>query len=67
VIDSVVLGAIAAIAAIGFDLDTAAVVAIGVGFFFVALTGFVTWGRRQIARGKRTLEPLFPTPPAKAG
>lgn len=67
VIDSVVLGAIAAIAAIGLDLGTAAVIAFGVGFFLVAITGFVTYGRRQIAHGKHLLTPLFPTPSQDAG
>jgi hypothetical protein len=66
VIDSVVLGAIAAIAGIGLDLGTAAVVTLGAGFFLVGIAGFVTWGRRQIAHGKHTLTSIFPTPPASA-
>jgi hypothetical protein len=66
VIDSVVAGAIAAIIGIGLDLGTAAVIALGVISFFGALAGFVTWGRRQIAQGKHTLTPIFPSPPADA-
>ena len=64
VVDSVVLGAIAAIAGIGLEVGTAGVIALGVSFFFVAILGFVAWGRRQIAHGKHTLTSIFPTPPA---
>ena len=62
VIDSVVAGAIGGIAAIGLDLSTAAAVGIGAALFAMSLGGFATWGRRQIARGRAELVPLFPTP-----
>ena len=62
VIDSVVAGAIGGIAAISLDLSTAAAVGIGAALFAMSLGGFATWGRRQIARGRAELVPLFPTP-----
>ena len=62
VIDSVVAGAIGGIAAIGLDLGTAAAVGIGAALFATSLACFATWGRRQIARGRAELVPLFPTP-----
>lgn len=62
VIDSVVAGAIGGIAAIGLDLGTTAVVGIGAVLFAASLAGFATWGRRQIAKGRADLVPLFPTP-----
>ena len=64
VVDSVVAGAVGGIAAIGLDLGTAAALAIGAAVFVVSLTGFVSWGRRAMARGRATLSPLFPTPDA---
>lgn len=64
VIDSAVAGAIAGIAAIGLDLGTAAALALGVAAFLVSLVSFARWGRRQIVRWRRELDPLFPTAPA---
>ena len=62
VIDSVVAGALAGIAAIGLDLGTAASIAMGGVLFAISLAGFATWGRRQIAKGRRELVSVFPTP-----
>ena len=62
VIDSVVAGAIAGIAAIGVDLGTASAVASGAALFVLSLGGFTVWGRRLFARGRRQMVPLFPTP-----
>jgi hypothetical protein len=62
VMDSVVAGAIGGIAAIGLDLGTAAAVAIGAILFVASLSGFATWGRRQMVKGRRRIVPLFPTP-----
>jgi hypothetical protein len=64
VIDSVVAGAAAGIAAIGLDLGTASALALGGVAFLVSLSLFFAWGRRQIARGLASLEPRFPRPHA---
>jgi hypothetical protein len=63
VIDSVVAGAIAGIAAIAFDLDTAAALALGGLLFVVSAAGFVALGDRQIERLRDELDPVFPSPP----
>lgn len=62
VIDSVVAGAIAAIAAIALDLDTAAALALGGLLFVVSAAGFVAFGDRQIERFRDELDPVFPSP-----
>ena len=62
VIDSVVAGAIAGVAAIGLDLGTATAVGVGATFFGLSLGGFAAWGRRQFMSGRRQMVPLFPTP-----
>jgi hypothetical protein len=62
VVDSVVAGAVGGIAVIGLDLGTGTALAVGGALFTVSLAGFVTWGRRKMGRGRRTLNPLFPTP-----
>jgi hypothetical protein len=62
VVDSVVAGAMGGIAAVGLDLGTAPALAIGAALFAVSLAGFVAWGRRSMARGRRSLVPLFPSP-----
>ena len=59
-IDSVVAGAMVAIAAIGLDLGTASTLTLGAAAFLVSLGLFFVWGRRQIARGLASLEPRFP-------
>ncbi len=63
VVDSVVAGAVGGIAVIGVDWGTAAALAVGAAVFAVSLLGFVTWGRRKMGRGRKTLSPLFPTTP----
>jgi hypothetical protein len=63
VVDSVVAGATAGIAAIGLDLGTAGALLLGASFFAVSLGAFFAWGHREMARGKLVLNPLFPTPP----
>ncbi|HET8969020.1 MAG TPA: hypothetical protein VFN06_06305, partial [Gaiellaceae bacterium] len=60
VIDSVVAGAMVAIAAIGLELSTASTLTLGAAAFLVSLGLFFVWGRRQIARGLASLEPRFP-------
>jgi hypothetical protein len=63
VIDSVVAGAIAGIAAVAFDLGTAAALALGGVFFLGSAAGFVALGDRQIERARNELDPVFPSPP----
>jgi hypothetical protein len=62
-IDSVVAGAIAGIAAIALDLDTAAALALGGLLFVISAAGFVALGDRQIERFRDELDPVFPSPP----
>jgi hypothetical protein len=64
VIDSVVAGVAAGIAAYALDLGVAGSVALGVVFFLVSAAFFATWARRVALPRGRALEPLFPTPPA---
>jgi hypothetical protein len=64
VIDSVVAGAIAGIAAVGLEVGTAGAVTSGAVLFVLSLSGFVAWGRRQLSKGRREIVPLFPTPPS---
>jgi hypothetical protein len=60
--DSVVAGAAAGIAAIGLDLGTAAALAFGATLFLVSVGLFVVWASRQIVRYRADLTPMFPTP-----
>lgn len=62
VVDSVVAGAVAAIAGIGLDLGTAGALALGGVFFLVSMTFFALWARRKVAGYRDDLTPLFPTP-----
>jgi hypothetical protein len=62
VIDSVVAGATAAIAAIGLELGTAGALVLGGALFVLSLVGFVMWAQREIKRATVELEPLFPSP-----
>jgi hypothetical protein len=66
VIDSVVAGAGAGIAALALDLGTAASLVIGAIVFVFSLGGFAWWAERQIDRYTAELDPIFPTPPADA-
>jgi hypothetical protein len=63
VIDSVVAGAIAGIAAVALDLGTAAALVLGGVLFLVSAAGFVALGDRQIERARNELDPVFPSPP----
>ena len=64
IIDSVVAGAIAGVAAIGLDLGTAAALVLGAASFLLSASLFVAYGQRAIARGRAELDPRFPSPPA---
>jgi hypothetical protein len=63
VVDAVVAGAVAGIAAIGLDLGTAGALALGAAFFALSLAAFVVLAAREIGRFRTGLEPLFPSPP----
>jgi hypothetical protein len=66
VIDSVVAGAAAAIAAFALDLGIVGSVAVGIIFFLLSVAFFATWVKRvALPRGK-ALDPLFPSPPAES-
>ena len=67
VIDSVVAGAVAGIAANGLDLSTASALALGGGAFLMSLSLFFACGWRRIARGMANLEPRFPRPQPDEG
>jgi hypothetical protein len=65
VIDSVVAGATAGIAAFALDLGFAGSVALGLVFFLLSILFFATWVRRvALPQGKAApeVEPLFPSP-----
>jgi hypothetical protein len=62
VVDSVVAGATAGIAALGLDLGTGWSLAIGVATFALALAAFVALGIRQIRGYRRDLVARFPSP-----
>jgi hypothetical protein len=62
VIDSVVAGAAAGIAAVGLDLGVSAALALGAVLFLVSVVFFAVWARGQIGRVSTDLEPMFPSP-----
>jgi hypothetical protein len=66
VLDSVVAGAAAGIAAFALDLGVAGSVAVGVLFFLLSATFFATWAHRVALPRGRALDPLFPSPPAES-
>jgi hypothetical protein len=66
VLDSVVAGATAGIAALGLELGAGASIAIGAAAFAIALGIFVVYGLRTVAGYRRDLVVRFPTPPADA-
>jgi hypothetical protein len=63
VLDAVVAGAIAAIAALGLGAGTALAVVSGVLVFVVVLTGFAAFAVWAVTQFRGTLEIRFPTPP----
>ena len=63
VIDSVVAGAIAGIAAVALDLGTGVALAVGGALFLVSLVGFVALGDRQIERFRAELDSVLSSPP----
>jgi hypothetical protein len=63
-IDSVVAGAVAGIAAIALDLGVVGALLVGAFAFVPSVAGFFVWGMRSIERYRGELDPLFPTPDA---
>jgi hypothetical protein len=63
VIDSVVAGAVAGIAAVGLDLGVAGALVLGAVLFLLSLACFVVWAERMIAGYRVEIDSIFPTPP----
>jgi hypothetical protein len=64
VIDSVIAGAIAGIAALGLDVGVGGALALGAVAFLISLVLFAAWARRTITRYVAQLVVRFPTPEA---
>jgi hypothetical protein len=64
VVNSVVAGAVAAIAAIGLDLGTAGALLLGAAFFLLSIGFFLVWAWGKLGEYREDLAPLFPTPAA---
>jgi hypothetical protein len=62
VIDSVVGGGAAAIAAVGLDLGVAGAVVVGAVVFLLSMVFFAAWARGQIGRVPTGVDPIFPSP-----
>ena len=63
VVDSVVAGAIAGVAALGLDLGTATSIALGGVFFLLSVGFFAMWAERVTDSFTAQLHPIFPSPP----
>jgi hypothetical protein len=63
VVNSVVAGAIAGIAALALDLGTAVALAAGGVLFVFSIGAFGIWAERTISRYTAELNPIFPSPP----
>jgi hypothetical protein len=63
VVDSVVGGAAASIAAFALDVGVAGSVACGLAVFVLSVAFFATWVRRVVLPRGSALDPLFPSPP----
>ena len=63
VIDSVVAGALAGIAANELGLGMAGALVLGGVCFLLSLASFVFWAQREIGRYRTELDSLFPSPP----
>jgi hypothetical protein len=62
VLDSVVAGATAAIAAVALDAGTAVAVVVGIGGFALTLGGFVSFALWSVKRMRSNIVVRFPTP-----
>jgi hypothetical protein len=63
VVDSVVAGAAAGIAAFALDLGVVGAVAVGIVGFVLSIAFFATWVHRVALPRGRVLDALFPSPP----
>lgn len=63
VLDSVVAGAVVAIAALALGAGTAGTVVVGIAGFAVTLAGFVAFAVRTVGRMRANIVVRFPTPP----
>jgi hypothetical protein len=61
VLDSVVAGATAAIAALGLGVGTAGSVAVGIGAFALTLAGFIAFAVWSVGGMRRKMVSRFPT------
>jgi hypothetical protein len=62
VLDSVVAGAVAAIAALGLGAGTASAAAVGIGVFALTLAAFVVYAVVAVGAMRRNIVVRFPTP-----
>jgi hypothetical protein len=62
VLDAVVAGAMAGIAAIGLDVGTAVTIVVGVAVFLATLGLFAVWGVRAVAHYRTKAVIRFPSP-----
>jgi len=60
-----VVGAIGALAALAIGLPSLGVVLVAAAAFVIAMVWLTFWGRRGLRRSDPSLEPRFPSPPAK--
>jgi hypothetical protein len=64
VINAVVAGAVAGVAAMTLDLGVAWSLVLGAAAFVASIAGFVAWAKGKIGEFVSGHEPLFPSPPA---
>ena len=64
VVNSVVAGAAAGIAGVGFDVGLAGSLALGGAFFLLSIAAFATWAARTIPKTAAQLGTRFPSPPS---
>jgi hypothetical protein len=65
VLDAVVAGAVAGIAALGLEAPTGVAIAIGAAAFVLALVGFVVYAVTAVNAYRTDMVVRFPTPPAE--
>lgn len=63
VLDAVVAGAVAGIAALGLEAPSGAAIGIGAAAFALSLVGFVVYAVRSVNGYRKEMVVRFPTPP----